>query len=254
MPADVVKSAKRVIEVLERFAEGRRPMTGAEIAQMLNYPKSSTNALVHSLVSLGYLDLDETAKTYFPTIRVALLGDWLPAMLPGTIDMEELLARVSQLTRETVTLSTQAGGEMVFVRVLPSTYPIALNLDAGSRAPLFGSAIGLALLAALSDDHIARLARRLKFGRGRSEAERAALMNRIETVRRQGYAIVYDSVIPDTGALATALPTRPPATPIVLGVGGPIERIRANETAIGAVLREIVFELERAERPAGKLR
>jgi DNA-binding IclR family transcriptional regulator len=247
MPVDVVKSAKRVFEVLECFAEGRRPMTGAEISQVLNYPKSSTNALVHSLVSLGYLDLDETQKTFFPTIRVTLLGDWLPSMLPGAIDLEELLVRVSQRTRETVTLSAQAGHEMVFVRVLPSTYPIALNLEGGQRAHLFKSAIGLALLAALNDDQIARLMQGLRFGRSRNEMERALLKEKIQTIRTQGYAIVYDSVLPDTGAIAVALPVKPPATPIVLGVGGPVERIRSNETVIAKILLDIVAELKDAE-------
>jgi DNA-binding IclR family transcriptional regulator len=247
MPVDVVKSAKRVLEVLECFAEGRRPMTGAEICQALHYPKSSTNALVHSLVSLGYLDLDETDKTYFPTIRVTLLGDWLPSMLPGTVDLEELLARVSQRTRETVTLSAQAGHEMVFVRVVPSTYPIALNLEAGSRAPLFGSAVGLALLATFSDDQIARITQKLRFGRSRNEMERTLLKEKIQAVRSQGYAMVYDSVLPDTGAIAVALPMRAPATPIMLGVGGPVERIRSNATAIADILMHIVAELGETE-------
>ena len=245
MAVDLVKSAKRVVEVLERFAERRRPMTGAEISHLLNYPKSSTNALLHSLVALGYLDIDEVDKTFFPTIRVTRLGDWLPAMLPGTVDLDALLRRVNQATRETVTLSAQAGDEMVFVQVVPSTHPIGLNLDAGSRAPLFGSAVGLALLGALGDDQTAGLMRRLKIG-GR-ESERTVLNQKIQAVRTRGYAIAYDGVIPGTGAIATALPVKPPATPIVLGVGGPIERIRAHEAAIGAILVQIVSELTRAK-------
>ncbi len=246
MPVDVVKSARRVFEVLECFAEGRRPLTGADISLALNYPKSSTNALLHSLVTLGYLALDEADKTYFPTIRVTRLGDWLPAMLPGAVDLEALLTRVNHMTRETVTLSAQAGNEMVFVQVIPSSYPIGLNLDAGSRAPLFGSAIGLALLSAQTDAQIARLMRRLKFGQRAGEADRSQLMEKIRTVRARGYAIMYDGVLPDTGALATALPMKSPSAPIVLGVGGPIERIRSNEAAIGAILLNIAAELKRA--------
>jgi DNA-binding IclR family transcriptional regulator len=229
---------------LESFSESRRRLTGAEVAQLLNYPKSSTNALLHSLVSLGYLNLDEVEKSYFPTIRVARLGDWLPTMLPGPVDLEELLFRVSRETRETVTISAQAGDEMLFIQVVPSTHPIGLNLEAGSRAPLFGSAVGLALLAALGDDQIERLMRRLKIG-SRDATERMALNRKILAVRTRGYAIVYDGVIPDTGAIATALPVKAPATPIVLGVGGPIARIRSNETSIGAVLLKIVSDMKR---------
>ena len=246
MAIEIVKSAKRVIEVLEHFAEARRPMTGTEIAEMLSYPKSSTNALLRSLVAMGYLDLDDLTKSYFPTMRVGLLGSWLPLMLPNAINLEALVLRVQERTNETVTLSTQADLEMVFARVLPSTHPIALNLKPGSRAPLLESAVGLALLASMKDDQVARIIRRSGYGSTRAKsAERAALNERIATVRSNGYAIVYDRVLPDTGALATALPISPPGAPIVLGVGGPIDRIRFNEAAIAAVLLDIVGELKR---------
>jgi DNA-binding IclR family transcriptional regulator len=251
MPADMVKSAKRVLEVLECFAQARRPMTGTEIGERLGYPKSSTNALVHSLVSLGYLDLDEAAKTYFPTMRVLLLGDWLPSMLPEALDLDAILTRVRDRTKETVTLSAQAGQEMVFIRILPSKHPIALNLDVGTRAPLVGSAVGMALLSALGDDQLAILIRRSADGRSRNPADRDRLHEKIRKVRENGYAIAYDGVLPDTGAIAVALPIDPPASPIVLGVGGPVERIRLNEAAIASVMLEIVSELKRpAARPA----
>jgi DNA-binding IclR family transcriptional regulator len=135
---------------------------------------------------------------------------------------------------------------MVFVQVVPSTYPIALNLKAGSRAPLLTSSVGLALLATFSDEQIARITQRLRFGRSRNAAERALLHDKIQAVRSRGHAIVFDSVLPDTGAIAVALPVTAPATPIVLGVGGPVERIRSNAAAIADVLMETVAEMKAA--------
>ena len=52
----VVKSAHRVLRIFEYFDEIERPAAMTEIARRLNYPPSSTSALLKSLVELGYLD------------------------------------------------------------------------------------------------------------------------------------------------------------------------------------------------------
>src|SRR5690349_21704846 len=75
----VVKSAGRVLEILEFFDEIRREASEAEIAHKLAYPQSSTSALLKSLTRLGYLDYDAASRTYLPSPRVALLGTWLDA-------------------------------------------------------------------------------------------------------------------------------------------------------------------------------
>ena len=54
---NIVKSVARVLEVLELFAQQREPMSGIQICRALNYPKSSANANLKSLVELGYLAL-----------------------------------------------------------------------------------------------------------------------------------------------------------------------------------------------------
>jgi hypothetical protein len=48
-----VKSAIRVLEVLEQFGEMRQPLRLKDIASSLHYPVSSTAALLKSLATLG---------------------------------------------------------------------------------------------------------------------------------------------------------------------------------------------------------
>jgi len=55
MSGDVVKSVGRVLEVLDFFRQQRNPAKANDIGLALGYPKSSTNALLKSMVSLGYL-------------------------------------------------------------------------------------------------------------------------------------------------------------------------------------------------------
>ena len=64
MSRDVVKSAARVIHVLEYFDDVRRAVSVSEIAEHHDWPVSSTSVLMRSLVTLGYLDYEAGTRTY----------------------------------------------------------------------------------------------------------------------------------------------------------------------------------------------
>ncbi|WP_051346645.1 helix-turn-helix domain-containing protein [Bradyrhizobium sp. th.b2] len=97
----VVKSAHRVLRIFEYFAEIERPAAMTEIARRLNYPPSSTSALLKSLVELGYLEHDRQARTYRPTVRIALLGGWLTSeRLPGAT-LDAITRELHEATRLT---------------------------------------------------------------------------------------------------------------------------------------------------------
>lgn len=61
-----VKSAGRVLEVLELLGNVRKPLSASEIGRLLDYPKSSTNVLLKYLTNLGYLSFDPDTMHYFP--------------------------------------------------------------------------------------------------------------------------------------------------------------------------------------------
>ena len=157
----VVKSAGRTLRVLELFAAERTPLGAAEISRRLAWPKSSTNVLLRSLASLGYLTVDPGSIEYFPSPKVAAsLGEWIPDTLVTGDDIPRRLEELNDRTGETVTLSMQNGFDMQFVTVLPGTFPISLNVNERIPAPIFSTAIGIALLATEPDDTIRRLAQR----------------------------------------------------------------------------------------------
>src|SRR3546814_17492015 len=73
----VVKSAGRVLRILEYFDSVQREACVSEISRTLKWPQSSTSVLLKSLVSLGYLQKDRYRRTYRPTRRGSLLGHCL---------------------------------------------------------------------------------------------------------------------------------------------------------------------------------
>lgn len=94
----IVKSAKRVLEVLEYFDENHRAATVMDIARTFDYPQSSASEILRCLVAIGYLTYDRYTRTFSPTIRVAVLGSWV---MPDLFRQSRLLAAVDRVASET---------------------------------------------------------------------------------------------------------------------------------------------------------
>jgi IclR family KDG regulon transcriptional repressor len=255
--ASVVKSAGRVFEVLELFRQVRRQLSAAEIGTALGYPKSSTNALLKTLVSLGYLVLNSRTMGYLPSLSVTQLGGWIPSVVLGSGDAFEILTEIHAGTQETVTLSVQNDLSCRFLRVIPGTFRISLRLEEGYLAPLFTTAVGNAILSQLPDDEIAALVKRANI-RTKKRSERkdpARLMEDVRSVRQRGYSIYYDALSPDTGAIAVPFPSSMEGFPMAIGVGGLRDRIQRNEAAILRTLRTgVTSNVGRVARTKAALR
>ena len=245
MTSNVVKSVGRVLSLLELFRKEQAPLTATEICKSLKYPKSSADALLKSMVHLGYFSLDAQTLRYFPSLRVTQLGDWLPSMLYGSGETLKMLQELHRQTGETVSLLMPNGLEMQFVTVLPGTYPISLNVQEGYSLPIFETAVGIAQLATRTDSGIEKLVKRNNRDASRiaPRIDLAILMNKIQSARSVGFAVIYDRVLNDTGAIAMALPVGLLDMAMVVGVGGLSERIKTNETDIIQIMRRVIWKL-----------
>lgn len=74
MEQPLVKSAGRVLQIFEIFAQNKRAMRITEIAEKLEIPQSSASLLVKTLMQNGYLDYSARGRSVQPTMRLTLLG------------------------------------------------------------------------------------------------------------------------------------------------------------------------------------
>ncbi|MEJ0045322.1 MAG: helix-turn-helix domain-containing protein [Rhodospirillales bacterium] len=134
LDAKTIKSAERVLHVLEYFDSKRTKATVMEIARQLGYPQSSTSELLRCLVKLGYLNYDRFRRTYEPTARVPLLGAWVQPGLFRHGHLLPMLDEISRATGETVTLSSLVGLEVHYIHVVPAARHRRTDGDAGRHA------------------------------------------------------------------------------------------------------------------------
>lgn len=238
-----VKSAQRALEILEVFARQRRPLALKEVLDELGYPASSGSALMKSLVIQGYLDYDRERRTYFPTMRLTKLGDWVPGVLFGDGPLLGTLEDLRRRTDLTVILAVQSDLHAQYVHVLHATEPTLHRVPPGTLRPLARSGLGLVLLSAKRDGEIERLRRRINAAGDDVGQTREDLMGRVNEVRARGYAFSRNTISPGVGILGAALPNGPFGRTFAVGVAGRVSDLEEKRDLIVDDLRAAIDRL-----------
>ena len=168
-----------------------------------------------------------------------MLTRWLDGSTPGSAALEQLIGDLHAETGETIILAAQSGLAMRYLLTRPGRFPVQFLAPAGMLRPLCGSGTGWALLASKPDEEINKvvdsLNRSAPLGQ---EINLEQLWSLLHHVRQQGYAASYGNVIAGSGVIAMALPGADRT--LVLGVGGPVERLQRNEAAIAEKMRRAI--------------
>ena len=227
------RSATRALDVLEYFGEARRPLRAVEIARALGLHASTTDQLLKTMVDSAHLVFDARTKVYAPSHRLARFGAWVVESYGAEERLQALVAAVQSATGEIATLTTPNDLFMQIVD-LAGVSPSGQPTERGLRISIFGSAVGAAYLATLTDAEISRLASRARL----PDAELAEVLASAERIRQEGFA-EGPSADGNAWSLATPLPRRG-LSPIVLGVAGPVSRMREESVRLQAVMRTAV--------------
>ena len=193
----------------------------------MGVPQSSMSALMKSLLAQGFVDYDTRARTYTPSVRVALLGSWL---MGGAQKHDNLLGIMQELnaeTGDTVMLGVLNGVETQYIHVINSYQRLRFHLRPGMMRPMFRTAIGLVLASLRDDAEIGRMVRRVNTESERPEdlIHETDVMARVKEVRENGYLITSNLATPGAGVVATLLRNGPSTRLLAIGIGAPNPRL-----------------------------
>ncbi len=239
-----VKSAARVLEVLELFDVLQREARAVEIAERLAIPQSSTSVLLGCLVELGYLDYEPSTRTFLPSPRVAMLGSWLDNGPVRDGRLIRMLEDLSQRTGDTVILAARNGLFSRYIHVIQARKALRFHVPLGSRRLLAWSGLGFVLLSGLPNEDIRRIVHR-----SNAEAETGAApidftetIAEVESVRRHGYFLSRGFLTAGAGSVSMRLPDGIDRwdRPLAVCIAGPLDEIVAREADIVVTLRDAI--------------
>jgi DNA-binding IclR family transcriptional regulator len=240
---DEVKSAARVLALLELFEARQVPMTLREIVEATGFPQSSTAALLATLVRKGYIAHDRRSHEYVPTSRVAYLGRWIADDgLAAEPALRSAIEYLHSVTGETAVAAIRRGTYAQYVIVAQNTRPKVVPTEPGVLRPICTSGTGIALLSLEDEATVRKLVSRAQHERkGIIPATSLPQVKRsIEHVRRHGFAVARSGVFEGTGMIAMPVPWPIRGHGVVFGVGGPIVRLDAKASLIVRELRRAV--------------
>lgn len=233
----VVKSAARVLHILEFFDRRRGPANVHAVSTALGYPVSSTAALLRSLVTMGYLHYDRTLRTFAPTLRVPLLGaNWVaPALVGGGGSLQRLMAALATRTDASVALAARNGDAAEYIQVLGS---LADRMDVGGQRSLVTDIVGQAVLAGAPDREIRGLLHRwnaVAASRGQANVRPGDVVAELARLRRAGFIA---GIMGGFGLVAAPLPVDELGGPYAVVVILDAATFAARQATIGEILRE----------------
>lgn len=237
----IVKSAGRVLRILELFDVLKREAVVSEVSELLDLPQSSTSVLLRSLVVMGYLSYNAPTRAFAPTTRVALLGNWVNAPLLSDGPLIRLMHRLNVRTGQAIVLAVRNHIWSQYIHVVQATGADRLFIMKGSRRPLACSATGVTLIADLPDSEIKRIA--LRYNCEPQEVDVkvsvATLLERVEAARTVGYAMQHDTVTAGAGVVAMRLPSLQRGDEqLSIGIAAPTAVLCANKDDYVVALHE----------------
>lgn len=207
MPVKPVDSLLKGLSVLEALARHPGGLALPEVVAGTGLPKATAYRMLKTLTGSGYLLYFPGTATYRLGPKVMSLG--MSALagqdLAGLSD--PLLRELSKRIGQNVNLGILDGGEVVYIIRIKVRRILGIDLTVGSRLSAHNTAIGLALLAFMDSkalpETIDLIARDPQAAKDIGAAGNR-LLERLEGVRRRGYALIEDEYF--AGLMSVAVP------------------------------------------------
>jgi len=203
-PVKVLSKAAGLLNVLA----ARRDATPGELADELAEPRSTLYRLLAALEEHGFVEPSSRRGAYQLGLRLFTLGsavarrfaDVRAAALPT-------LERLHEATRQTIFLTIRRGFEAVCVERLDGELVRVMVLPVGGSIALHGGANARALLAFEPEpfwDEYVRHAPLQRFT-GKSPVTKDALFAELRQVRRSGFSVSDEDVIPGIASIGAPI-------------------------------------------------
>jgi DNA-binding IclR family transcriptional regulator len=198
-----VKSAGRILDVLELLAAMPQGVRVNQLARTLAIPKSSASGLLGTLALRGYV---EPTGDGYRLVNGYRGGGWVGGITGvlvrvGHPVMDKLVADTGESAY--LGVATRAF-EIRYVAKVVSANPLRYDVELESLRPAHSTSIGQVLLASLSpealDDYIAH--HDLKRAEGRPAISERALRRILAQARADGYVTIADSHVAGTSGAA----------------------------------------------------
>jgi DNA-binding IclR family transcriptional regulator len=246
-----VKSAERVLDLIEHLGRQRGGASFGALAHELGIPKSSLHALLEVMTAREYVQHQAGQRTYSLGIRVWEAGQAYHRGHDVLREAQAILEAVVAQVNETAQLAKLVGSENVYLSKVDSLHPLRLQSEVGGRLSAHATGVGKALLAQLDTAEVRR-----RFGNGRlpvytgnTIATVKALIEELGAIRGRGFAIDNEEYTPGVFCVAVPVFEATGGATIALSVTVPV--LRAGRPGLAKILSVVADASVRLSQRCG---
>lgn len=203
---EFLEALARGLRVIETFNQDRKQLTLSDIAKLVDLPRASVRRTLHTLVQLGYAEMDDRMFRLRPRV-LTLARAYLQSNAVTDI-VQPALEHLSEQTGESCSAAVLDGDDITMIAHASPKRVLPVSAQIGFRLPAIATALGRVLLAALDDRELDKFLSRqrpekiTKF----TVTDKAELRKAILAIRKTGYAIADQEV--EVGFRSIAIPLK----------------------------------------------
>ncbi len=216
-----VTALARGFDIMRCFTAQRSRLGTSEIAQITGLPQPTVWRLCHTLVKLGYL---------VPTRENDKLRVGAPVLALGYAALAELdyvqvarphMQELANRFQAAVALAERHQHSMIYLERCQGESILLMNLQVGSRIPIYNSAVGWAYLAALEPDEREQILEELRAISGDGWPTHKAHIDRaLSSYAEHGFVVNCGIQHPDVNAAAVPVRSADSRTVFSVNCGG----------------------------------
>lgn len=229
-PSGSLSSVTSALQLLKCFTVEETELGISALAKQLDVAKSTAHRLAVTLTTEGFLEQNAENGRYRLGIALFELGTLVRRRMDVSTLGLPLLGALRDSTQESVHLAMLTQDSIVYLYNLESSQAVGTKSYLGMRKPAFCTSEGRVLLAFGPRDHLgAVLKEKLAPRTANTITDPKALLNLIEEVRVNGYAL--DDEESEVGTRGLAAPVRDASGKVIAAVGlsGPMQRLTKKE-------------------------
>jgi DNA-binding IclR family transcriptional regulator len=249
LPASV-RSASRVLKLVDWLALKAYPVTLAETAAAFHLPKSSVRLLLMTLVQGGYAARDSDGCYKMIRLPGDTLGD--PAWQFIVRVADPIVRDAVAETQESGFIAVMAGDRIRYLtKVLPNNREIFYDRNIDRERIPHQVASGFAILSMLPADELEHYLSRAHDPELSQDGVLTSLHEILASARRDG--VIANFAGRNEGAAGAAAPVLDQDGRVIaaINISGPVERVKAN---LAAIKTAVAKAAQRTTRAVAELR
>ena len=244
-----VQSLTRALHLLELLAGDDEGYRLIDIAARSGLSSSTAHRLLTTLEQRQFVQFDRDTSLWYIGVRCFAVGSAFARRRRISMLALPPMRRLRDQTNESVNLGIADLGDIVFVTQVESREVMRAIGKPGFRAPLHGTAMGQAILAAMAEDDVLQYLRTYGLPKltPNTIARPSRLHETLGEVRRAGYAIDDEQNAIGLRCVAAAVCDEHGQPFGAISLVGPTQRIRRSDfETLGPIVRATADQITAA--------